>query len=167
MSLHTSLVRRPTPSRPRVRLPQKVRGRAPAGSSASGSANSCQRRFASLCWKTSGSETTSAGRCSTAERPMELRKELVLLIEAHEVLDTRKGLLVDAGGSSSALAESFHGLCASRVGATARTLARAGCDRLARRWADHELVLAGREDAGVGREAVQRTVGHLERRDRR
>jgi hypothetical protein len=41
---------------------------------------------------------------------MELRKELVLLIEAHEVLDTRKGFLVDAAGSPSALAESFHGL---------------------------------------------------------
>ena len=42
-------------------------GERPAGSSASGSANSCRRRFASLSWTTSGSETTSAGRCSTAD----------------------------------------------------------------------------------------------------
>jgi hypothetical protein len=69
MSPHTSLVLRPTPSRPRVRLPLKVRRRALAGSSASGSANSCRRRFASWFWTTSGSETTSAGRCSTADRP--------------------------------------------------------------------------------------------------
>ncbi len=53
-----------TPMRP----PRKVRRRALAGSSASGSATSSRRRFASLFWTTSGSETTSAGRCSTADR---------------------------------------------------------------------------------------------------
>ena len=46
----------------------EVRGeRAPAGSSASGSANSCRRRFANSSWTISGCETRSAGRCSTAD----------------------------------------------------------------------------------------------------
>ena len=67
MSPHTSSVRRPTPSKPRVRPRRKVRRRAPAGSNASGSANSCRRRFANSYSTTSGSETTSAGRCSTAD----------------------------------------------------------------------------------------------------
>src|SRR5512138_1209066 len=66
-SPHTSLGRQPTRSRPRVRPPRKARGRAPAGSSAVGSANSSRMRFASLSWRISGCETRSAGPCSTAD----------------------------------------------------------------------------------------------------
>src|SRR5215207_9632940 len=67
MSPHTSSVLRPTRSRPRVRPPPSARVRAPAGSSAGGSANSSLMRFATSSWKISGCATSSAGRCSTAD----------------------------------------------------------------------------------------------------
>ena len=67
MSPHMISVPRPTPSRPRVRLRPRVMRRSLPALSASGSVNSCRRRFASLFWTTSGSETTSAGQCSTSD----------------------------------------------------------------------------------------------------
>src|SRR5664280_2012969 len=66
----TNLVRPPMRSRPHVLARRKARARArPQGAlSASGSASSCRRRFASSYLMTSGCETPSAGQCSTAER---------------------------------------------------------------------------------------------------
>src|SRR6266581_4579245 len=51
-----------------VRPRRKERARAQGGSSAGGSATSSRRRFASSYSTTSGCGTTSAGRCSTADR---------------------------------------------------------------------------------------------------
>src|SRR5205807_272470 len=68
-SPHTSSVLRPTRSGPRVRRPPDARVRAPAGSSAVGSANSFRMRFANSSWRISGCETRSAGRCSTVDSP--------------------------------------------------------------------------------------------------
>lgn len=51
MSRHTSSVRRPTPSRPRVRLLPRVRGRTPAGSSTWRSARNAAIGTASRSWK--------------------------------------------------------------------------------------------------------------------
>src|SRR5437899_1161117 len=67
-SPRTSWVRPPMRSRPHVLPRRKERARAQGGSSAGGSATSSRRRFASSYSTTSGCATTSAGRCSTAER---------------------------------------------------------------------------------------------------
>src|SRR5207237_10218648 len=67
MSPHTSSVLRPTRSGLRVRRPPEARVRAPAGSSAVGSADSFRMRFANSSWRISGCETRSAGRCSTVD----------------------------------------------------------------------------------------------------
>ena len=67
MSPRTSSVRLLTRSRPHVLLHRKERARAPAGSSAVGSAGSSRLRSANLSWRISGCETRSAGRCSTAD----------------------------------------------------------------------------------------------------
>ena len=69
MSPPTSSALRPTQSRRSLRLRLTARVNAPAGGNASGSANSCRKRSAILCWTISGCETTSAGRCSTADEP--------------------------------------------------------------------------------------------------
>src|SRR5262245_2572463 len=53
-------------SRLRELLHRKVRASKLAIKSANGSVNISQRRFENLCSMTSGCETTSAGRCSTA-----------------------------------------------------------------------------------------------------
>ena len=67
-SPRTSSVRPPMRSRPHV-LPRRMAQARPRGdSSASGSATSSRKRFASSCSTTSGCGTTSAGRYSTAER---------------------------------------------------------------------------------------------------
>ena len=67
MSLHTSLVLRPTQSRPRVRRPPQARLRAPDVVSAVGSANSSRTQFGNWFWTISGCATRSAGRCSTGD----------------------------------------------------------------------------------------------------
>ena len=69
----TNSALRPTRSRRRARLPLGATPSASAGSSAGGSAISCPRRFANSFLTTSGSETTSAGRSSTAERRLPAR----------------------------------------------------------------------------------------------
>gem|GEM_PF-4984904 len=67
MSPHTSLALRRTRSRPCVRRPPDARVRAPAGSSAVGSAKSSRMRFANSSSTISGCETRSAGRSSTVD----------------------------------------------------------------------------------------------------
>ena len=67
-SPRTNSVRPPMRSRPHVLPRRKARVRAQGDSSAGGSATSSRRRFASSYLTTSGCGTTSAGRCSTAER---------------------------------------------------------------------------------------------------
>src|SRR5690242_15480113 len=62
-----SLARRPMQSRPHALPRCEERPRAQGDSNANGSATSSPRRSASLCSTTSGYETISAGRCSTAE----------------------------------------------------------------------------------------------------
>jgi hypothetical protein len=66
MSPRTSSVLPPTQSRRRVRRAPDARS-APAGLSAAGSANSSRMRSANSSLTISGCETTSAGRCSTAD----------------------------------------------------------------------------------------------------
>ena len=66
-SPHTILVLRPTPSKPRVRLPLKVRKKSLAGLNANGSENSYRRRFVSLFWTVSSLEMTFAGQCLTVD----------------------------------------------------------------------------------------------------
>jgi hypothetical protein len=68
MSLHMSLVPQPTQSRLHVRLHPKRMRSTLVGSSANGSMNSYQTQYARSFWTTSGSETTSAGQYSTADR---------------------------------------------------------------------------------------------------
>src|SRR5256714_15657297 len=67
-SPRTSSVRPPMRSRLLVLPRRQERARAQGGSSAGGSATSSRRRFASSYSTTSGCGTTSAGRCSTADR---------------------------------------------------------------------------------------------------
>src|SRR5580704_19037362 len=67
-SPRTSSVRPPTRSRPHVLPRTKARARLLGDSSASGSATSSRRRFASSYVTTSGCGTTSAGRYLTAEQ---------------------------------------------------------------------------------------------------
>src|SRR3954470_17434785 len=67
-SPRTSSVPRPMPSRRRALPPRQERASARANSSAGGSATSFRRRFGSSSSTTSDCGTTSAGRCSTAER---------------------------------------------------------------------------------------------------
>jgi len=66
-SPRTSSVRLPMRSRPHVLPRRKERARAPGDSSATGSATSSRRRFASSYSTTSACGTTSVGLCSAAE----------------------------------------------------------------------------------------------------
>src|SRR5438552_14702519 len=80
-SLHTSSGRPHMRSRPHV-LPRRKRARARGDSSAGGSATSSRTRFASSYSTTSGCATTSAGRCSTAEKAFHTRLDLLRHLRA-------------------------------------------------------------------------------------
>jgi hypothetical protein len=67
-SPRTSSARPPMRSRPRVLQRRKAKARPQGDVSANGSVTNCQRRSANSCLTISGYATTSAGRCSTAER---------------------------------------------------------------------------------------------------
>src|SRR5437870_2473443 len=79
-SPRTSSVRPPIRSRPHVLPRRKERARAQGDSSAGGSATSSRRGFASLYSTTNGCATTSAGRCSTAEKAFHCRNPRLLVL---------------------------------------------------------------------------------------
>ncbi len=74
-SPRTNSVRPPMQSRLHVAARRRARATAQGDSSASGSVTGSRRRFASSYLTTSGCETTSAGRCLTAERASGLLPE--------------------------------------------------------------------------------------------
>ena len=69
MSPHTNSVLRLMRSKPRGQPRPRGRASPPVVGNASGSASSCRMRSATLSWMMSDCETTSAGRCSTADKP--------------------------------------------------------------------------------------------------
>ncbi len=70
----TNSVLPPTRSRQRGLLLRRARGIVLVGASATGSVSGCRRRFAILCWMTSGCATGSVGRCSIASGPVARRR---------------------------------------------------------------------------------------------
>src|SRR2546428_877770 len=144
-SPRTSSVRPPMRSRPRVRPRRKERARAQGDSSAGGSATSSRRRFASSYSTTSGCGTTSAGRCSTAERAIALADlaRIQTLDPANERLVYRSrhvGGLIEVSGTEDDL-RSLAGVIADEVAdeASARRRAdlKATFDRIYRVGASH------------------------------